>query len=171
MTIDNDTVFPVYITKEVIDGIAKICKKNKNEVFGYLVGERYKWKEQDYIVLNHFLYIKGAVHGNEFSVHERDKRGIADDVEFNFVKYSEEFNKLKEKEQNEKLLRLGWWHSHPNFGLFLSSTDLTTQREIFPEAFHVALVVDPIQDIFTFFTLDKKSKDGYKEIDHAVVSL
>eukprot|EP00977_Amphora_coffeiformis_P003873 scaffold768_cov166-Amphora_coffeaeformis.AAC.31 len=43
---------------------------------------------------------------------------------------------------------VGWYHSHPGFGCWLSSTDVNTQSSF--EALHprsVALVVDPIQSV------------------------
>ena len=43
---------------------------------------------------------------------------------------------------------VGWYHSHPGFGCWLSSTDINTQSSF--EALHprsVALVVDPIQSV------------------------
>jgi 26S proteasome regulatory subunit N11 len=43
---------------------------------------------------------------------------------------------------------LGWYHSHPGFGCWLSSTDINTQTSF--EILHprsVALVVDPIQSV------------------------
>jgi len=169
MTIDENYVFPLYITKEVIEGIKKICKENVNEVFGYLVGERYIWNKQKYIFLNHYLYIKEAFIANEFSFQESGEKGIVNNIQFEFFKYSEEFDKLKLNQNNKNLLRLGWWHSHPNFGCFLSSVDLTTQRSIFNKSYHVALVVDPIRDEFKFFTLNDQSENGYKEISYAII--
>ena len=40
---------------------------------------------------------------------------------------------------------VGWYHSHPGHGCFLSSTDLATQRGIFDRSYHTALVVDPVR--------------------------
>lgn len=39
----------------------------------------------------------------------------------------------------------------------------------FPEAYQVALVVDPVRDIFNFFTLDRQSDSGYKAINFALI--
>ncbi len=41
---------------------------------------------------------------------------------------------------------VGWWHSHPGFGLFLSQTDITTHIFSFQlvQPLSVALVVDPM---------------------------
>ena len=38
---------------------------------------------------------------------------------------------------------VGWYHSHPGMGVFMSDLDLRTQRAGFPHAHQVALVVDP----------------------------
>jgi proteasome lid subunit RPN8/RPN11 len=38
---------------------------------------------------------------------------------------------------------VGWYHSHPGMGVFMSDVDLRTQRAGFPHPHQVALVVDP----------------------------
>jgi len=40
---------------------------------------------------------------------------------------------------------VGWYHSHPGFGIFLSGHDRFIHRHFFAEPWHVALVVDPLQ--------------------------
>lgn len=39
---------------------------------------------------------------------------------------------------------VGWYHSHPGFGLFLSEYDQFIQRSFFSDPVQVALVVDPV---------------------------
>jgi 26S proteasome regulatory subunit N11 len=39
---------------------------------------------------------------------------------------------------------VGWYHSHPGHGIFLSATDLRTQALWFRQPWHVALVFDPV---------------------------
>ena len=46
---------------------------------------------------------------------------------------------------------VGSYHSHPGMGVFLSSTDLHTQAEVFPHDWQVALVVDPVANTSGFF--------------------
>lgn len=41
---------------------------------------------------------------------------------------------------------VGWAHSHPGFGAFLSETDLRTQARWFAQPWSVALVFDPVRD-------------------------
>jgi proteasome lid subunit RPN8/RPN11 len=46
---------------------------------------------------------------------------------------------------------LGSYHSHPGMGVFLSSTDLETQRGVFFHDWQIALVIDPIAQEVGFF--------------------
>jgi proteasome lid subunit RPN8/RPN11 len=48
-------------------------------------------------------------------------------------------------------LVLGWHHTHPGFGIFLSPHDLFIHRHFFREPWQVALVVDPRRCEFGFF--------------------
>ncbi len=46
---------------------------------------------------------------------------------------------------------VGWQHTHPNYGIFLSNYDLFIQENFFNMPFQVAYVIDPIQNIRGFF--------------------
>ncbi len=48
---------------------------------------------------------------------------------------------------------VGWYHSHPGHGCFLSSTDISTQKGMFDKPYHTALVVDPIRKEMDAFCL------------------
>lgn len=39
---------------------------------------------------------------------------------------------------------LGWYHSHPGMGIFLSATDLRTQELYFGAPWQIAVVLDPV---------------------------
>lgn len=47
---------------------------------------------------------------------------------------------------------VGWYHSHPGLGVFLSGVDRRTQQAHFPHEWSVALVVDPVSDRIGAFT-------------------
>jgi len=47
---------------------------------------------------------------------------------------------------------IGWYHSHPGHGVFLSATDRATQSLWFAQEWKVAIVVDPIRDEYQAFT-------------------
>jgi proteasome lid subunit RPN8/RPN11 len=46
---------------------------------------------------------------------------------------------------------VGWYHSHPHFGIFLSAYDLFIQENFFAEPWQVAYVVDPLLHKSGFF--------------------
>jgi proteasome lid subunit RPN8/RPN11 len=47
---------------------------------------------------------------------------------------------------------LGWYHTHPDLGIFLSETDLErTHRVLFSEPFQIALVYDPVRGRAGYF--------------------
>src|SRR5262245_2511619 len=55
------------------------------------------------------------------------------------------------REQEGKSL-IGWYHTHPGLGIFLSETDLNkTHGQLFNEGFQVALVYDPISGRAGYF--------------------
>jgi proteasome lid subunit RPN8/RPN11 len=41
---------------------------------------------------------------------------------------------------------VGWYHSHPNLGVFFSGTDRRTQRAFFNHPHSLGLVIDPVRD-------------------------
>jgi proteasome lid subunit RPN8/RPN11 len=46
---------------------------------------------------------------------------------------------------------IGWHHTHPDFGVFLSGYDLFIHRHFFSEPWQIALVVDPRRRELGFF--------------------
>jgi proteasome lid subunit RPN8/RPN11 len=46
---------------------------------------------------------------------------------------------------------VGWYHTHPDFGVFLSSHDLFIQGHFFAQPLQVAYVVDPVRQTRGFF--------------------
>ena len=58
----------------------------------------------------------------------------------------------RERERfHPKLDIVGWYHTHPDFGIFLSGHDLFLHRNFFPQPLQVAYVIDPIRQIRGFF--------------------
>jgi len=56
---------------------------------------------------------------------------------------------------------VGWYHSHPGYGCFLSETDVATQKAMFSGASHVAVVIDPVKELLGTFKL---KKDEYEPV-------
>jgi proteasome lid subunit RPN8/RPN11 len=53
---------------------------------------------------------------------------------------------------------VGWYHTHPSFGLFLSEYDEFIQRNFFGQPGQIALVIDPIAGEMGWFAKDKADK-------------
>jgi proteasome lid subunit RPN8/RPN11 len=51
----------------------------------------------------------------------------------------------------EKQAVVGWYHSHPNLGVFFSATDRYNQKASFSANFHLGLVIDPIRNETALF--------------------
>lgn len=162
MKFKENFIFPVYIHQGVIESIKELCKRSESEIFGYLVGSILIWKCIIYVIIEESLFIMGAIHSNKFSTSQ---------VEGTAGVYQQEFQRLKTLRRNENLRIVGWWHSHPDFGCFLSSSDLLTQKYFFHKSYQVAMVVDPIRNEFEFFTLDNNTKEGYKSISYAILAI
>jgi proteasome lid subunit RPN8/RPN11 len=66
---------------------------------------------------------------------------------------------------------VGWYHTHPHMGVFLSHYDTWLHANFFPEPWQVALVVEPHSDSGGFFIrqetgeLDPARYFGFYEID------
>ncbi|MFX1502433.1 MAG: Mov34/MPN/PAD-1 family protein [Promethearchaeota archaeon] len=160
MPIEENFIFPVYIKKDVLNRIKLYCKNFHNEIFGYLIGNILKWKEKLYVRIEELLFLMGAIYSDKYSTAQ---------IEGAAGKYDKKFQRLKRRRKDDSLRIVGWWHSHPGFGCFLSATDVKTQKYFFPESYQVALVIDPVDDDSQFYTLDKNSEKGYKEVSYAVV--
>jgi proteasome lid subunit RPN8/RPN11 len=55
------------------------------------------------------------------------------------------------RDQFPDLAIVGWYHTHPTFGIFLSEYDLFIQQNFFNNPGHFALVIDPVQGLYGWF--------------------
>lgn len=53
---------------------------------------------------------------------------------------------------------IGWYHSHPNISVFMSGTDMRTQRAFFPHPWCLSIVCDPVQNTIGYFLGEKAQK-------------
>jgi len=66
----------------------------------------------------------------------------------------EHVHRVMEEEYPEGEI-IGWYHTHPGFGIFLSEHDLFIHRNFFSDPSQVALVIDPHSGEEGLFTWDK----------------
>jgi proteasome lid subunit RPN8/RPN11 len=80
-------------------------------------------------------------------------------------KVMEEANEyIRKTGQNSRIV--GWYHTHPGFGVFMSATDQNTQRQIYGTDWHVAIVFDPVRrDYGIFYGKDSTPCSGWYIFD------
>ncbi len=71
---------------------------------------------------------------------------------------------LAERYPDETAVMVGWYHTHPGFGIFLSGMDLFIHQNFFTQIWHVAMVLDPRARTSGFFCWDRQ-KTGVSRCD------
>lgn len=124
------------------------------ESMGLLVGEAFSHKGRPYVIVEDYVTA-----GN-------DSTAVS-------VRFSREAFSSLAREYSSKRGRVvvGWCHSHPNYGCFLSSTDVRTQKSYFPEEWHIAIVIDPLRSEAgaPLRRVFKLKGSGYEEAAYAVI--
>lgn len=65
-------------------------------------------------------------------------------------------DQLWERYPDESAIMVGWYHTHPGFGIFLSGMDQFIHQNFFIQKWHVAMVLDPIAKTGGFFSWDRQ---------------
>lgn len=65
-------------------------------------------------------------------------------------------DKLWERYPDESAVMVGWYHTHPGFGIFLSGMDLFIHQNFFTQLWHVAFVLDPRARTSGFFCWNRE---------------
>jgi len=73
-------------------------------------------------------------------------------------------DRLQELYPNDSAVIVGWYHSHPGFGIFLSGMDQFIHQNFFIQIWHIALVLDPVASKSGFFCWNRK-KDHVSEYE------
>jgi proteasome lid subunit RPN8/RPN11 len=102
------------------------------EVVGVLVGDVYRDEGGP------FLEIKASIPAE----HTRNE---GTEVAFTPETWAA-INRVKDARFSEERI-VGWYHTHPNFGIFLSERDKFVHTTAFPQPWAVAHVVDPVQSL------------------------
>ncbi len=63
---------------------------------------------------------------------------------------------LEERYPDGEAVIVGWYHTHPGFGIFLSGMDLFIHQNFFTQAWHVAMVLDPRAGRSGFFCWNRE---------------
>ncbi|GAB1545291.1 hypothetical protein NUACC21_79670 [Scytonema sp. NUACC21] len=129
----------VFVVKEAEDKLMKhLSFDPNNETGGILVGQAYFCQETQ----TRYTEIVGSIPA-PYTVGNR--------VHFKFTPECwQEILRIQKQDFSNTTI-VGWYHSHPGHGIFLSGTDLNTQRLSFKQIWQVATVYDPIQHKIGYF--------------------
>jgi proteasome lid subunit RPN8/RPN11 len=128
-----------------------------NEVGGIMVGEWCVDEDGDqFIVVEHAIPARHTRQGSVYLTFTQDSLvEIHDEIDLHY--------------KGKKIV--GWYHTHPRMGIFLSHYDTWLHKNFFPEPWQVALVVEPHSSLGGFFikqkngSLDPTRYFGFHELD------
>ena len=71
------------------------------------------------------------------------RKGVSHRASFEFTNEAQQqiHEEMQERFRDSKIV--GWFHTHPGYGIFLSNADQFIDQHYFTEKWHVALVLDP----------------------------
>jgi len=136
-TFPSSVEFRIAISDEAYEFMKVHAKENVEvEVCGVLIGEIYKDENGP------FLEVTNAIRG-EYA----NNQGVG--VTFTHETWSYIHEEKDSKYPDKQIV--GWYHTHPRFGIFLSTQDLFIQENFFNQPWQVAFVIDPISNDDGFF--------------------
>jgi len=153
-------VVSVFVTRPAYIRICVHACSAEVEVGGVLTGQ---WcidenTGEQFIVVKHVLPARHTRQGSVYLTFTKDTLiDIHDQIDKRF--------------EGEKIV--GWFHTHPRMGVFLSHYDTFLHNNFFPEPWQVALVVEPFSSVAGFFIrqadglFDPSRYFGFYELDGA----
>lgn len=134
--IENDDV-KVYIHQDVYKEMEKYASSDTAHELGtIMIGEYSEDMGKVHVVISDFIYAKYT-------------DASASTLTFTHETWDYVHKEHDEKYPNKKIV--GWQHTHPGYGVFLSNYDMFIQENFFNLTFQVAYVIDPLQHLRGFF--------------------
>ncbi len=137
MPIDRPASFQVIVRQSVLNRIAEHGRAHKKiEVCGVVIGNVYRDDIGPFLYVEH--RIEAAARGGQAQVTFTPQvwTTIQDEMESRYPEH----------------LMVGWYHTHPGHGIFLSEMDLFLHGNFFDLPWQVALVYDPQNDTVGLFS-------------------
>lgn len=127
----------IFVSEEALNNMIHHAEEvDSKEIMGLMMGITYNDEEGNYSIVSGI-----ATSGLD-----------SDDVSVRFNRESlEELFESLDSFENEVIV--GWYHSHPGFGSYLSDTDIKTHKGIFGEESGYAIVIDPSDSTLMVFTV------------------
>ncbi|MBI1353552.1 MAG: hypothetical protein GC160_04345 [Acidobacteria bacterium] len=131
---------PLLVSQEVLLGASRhVSEDVRREMGGFLLGNRFRDPNEDfeYLIIDQFAPAQCTQ---------------ATDVSLSFTTdaWARLADQLDYKFLGKELV--GWYHSHPSMGIFLSEYDVQIHDNRFRDSYMVALVLDPVGGNGGFFS-------------------
>ena len=121
---------PIVVKRSVWDAIHQHGRSRTDvEVCGVLVGNVYRGDNGPYVYVE--AHIRGHHAGSQLA-----------QVTFTAETWEHLQNTMDREYPQQRII--GWYHTHPGFGIFLSPMDLFIHENFFSAAEQVAIVYDPL---------------------------
>lgn len=122
--------FQAVVRRSTLEAIHQHGRESTEiEICGVLVGNVYR------DACGPWLYVEAIIRGDA-------AEGHATQVTFKAETWNHIQREMEAKHGNKRII--GWYHTHPGFGIFLSGMDLFIQDNFFNLPWQIAFVYDPI---------------------------
>lgn len=130
---------PLVVEQSVLDKVLAISDESPDvEVGGFLLGNYCRDPRYD----RTFVEITDYLQATQINSQYRS-------LTFTHDSWSDLHQQMSKRFPDHQIV--GWHHTHPGFGIFLSRQDQFIHRNFFSQPWHVALVVDPRRGELGFF--------------------
>lgn len=119
--------YPIFFQQEAVIALQDHLKSSPTQaIFGFLIGDVYRDPEAGvlYTVIDKTLKLSQPIYGDKTE-----------------VVVSRLWDRMQEQLTKASASLLGWYHSHPGQGGFLTAHDVETHGKFFTEPWHVAVLV------------------------------
>jgi len=149
-----------------------ISKKARDRIFKHIswgVDTERNSVEQGGILIGHSYLDENTKHITGFAVEAipaTTAKGSMFYLEFDHNTWKlmiDELDLINKDKQESELQIIGWYHTHPGrLSVFMSRTDLNTQRKMFSKDWQFAIVLNPQKEIWRAFSgSETKECKGY----------
>lgn len=133
---ENEEV-KVYIKQDVYRALEKFAASNTSKELGsILLGSHTEALGKTHVVISAYIEAKYT-------------DASASTLTFTHETWDYVYKEKERSFPQDKIV--GWQHTHPSYGIFLSNYDLFIQENFFNMPFQVAYVIDPVQNLRGFF--------------------
>jgi len=111
-------------------------KRTDREVGGFLIGKAMQEKGNIFVQITQIMKVQEIQHRSGEFIFTHEVWKMIDSI-------------MSERYPNEQLL--GWYHTHPGIGVFLSPEDRFIQNNFFNHSWQITLVLDPLTKYQLFY--------------------